>query len=95
MKRFQLCSARVLPMLCALHAGPTQAQAAGNDTVEPPTPRFQKIADGVYFAVGTGSIHVMSNSMVVIGDTDVLVVDSHVTPAANPALSDSAAAELM
>ena len=89
MKRFQRVSASVLALICALYAGPTQSQAATGDTVETPTHRFQKIAEGVYFAVGTGSIHVMSNSMVVIGDTDVLVVDSHVTPAAARALLKS------
>ena len=41
---------------------------------------FNKIADGVYHAVGTGSLVVMSNAAVIEGDTDVLVVDSHVSP---------------
>ena len=41
---------------------------------------FNKIADGVYHAVGTGSLVVMSNAAVIEGDADVLVVDSHVTP---------------
>src|SRR5687767_5564088 len=41
---------------------------------------FNKIVDGVYHAVGTGSIVVMSNATIIEGDTDVLVVDSHVSP---------------
>jgi glyoxylase-like metal-dependent hydrolase (beta-lactamase superfamily II) len=41
---------------------------------------FNKIADGVYHAVGTGALTVMSNAAVIEGDTDVLVVDSHVSP---------------
>lgn len=41
---------------------------------------FNKIADGVYHAVGTGNLVVMSNATIVEGDTDVLVVDSHVSP---------------
>ena len=41
---------------------------------------FNKIADGVYHAVGTGSLVVMSNAAIIEGDRDVLVVDSHVTP---------------
>ena len=41
---------------------------------------FNKIADGVYHAVGTGNLVVMSNAAVIEGDRDVLVVDSHVTP---------------
>ena len=41
---------------------------------------FNKIADGVYHAVGTGSLVVMSNAAIIEGDADVLVVDSHVSP---------------
>jgi glyoxylase-like metal-dependent hydrolase (beta-lactamase superfamily II) len=41
---------------------------------------FHKIADGVYHAVGTGNLVVMSNAAIIEGDQDVLVVDSHVTP---------------
>ena len=41
---------------------------------------FNKIAEGVYHAVGTGNLVVMSNATIIEGDTDVLVVDSHVTP---------------
>jgi glyoxylase-like metal-dependent hydrolase (beta-lactamase superfamily II) len=41
---------------------------------------FNKIADGVYHAVGTGNLVVMSNATVIEGDRDVLVVDSHVSP---------------
>ena len=41
---------------------------------------FNKIADGVHHAVGTGSLVVMSNAAIIEGDSDVLVVDSHVSP---------------
>lgn len=41
---------------------------------------FYKIADGVHHAVGTGSLVVMSNAAIIEGDSDVLVVDSHVSP---------------
>jgi cyclase len=41
---------------------------------------FNKIAEGVYHAVGTGNLVVMSNAAVIEGDSDVLVVDSHVSP---------------
>lgn len=51
-----------------------------------PTHRFQEIAEDVYFVVGTGSIFVQSNCMVVINEDDVIVVDSHVTPEAARAL---------
>ena len=41
---------------------------------------FNKITEGVYHAVGTGSLVVMSNAAIFEGDRDVLVVDSHVSP---------------
>jgi len=48
--------------------------------------RFTEIAEDVWHVVGTGSVYTMSNSMVVVGARDVLVVDSHVTPDAAEAL---------
>jgi len=41
---------------------------------------FTKIAEGVYHAIGTGNLVVMSNAAIIEGDRDVLVVDSHVSP---------------
>jgi glyoxylase-like metal-dependent hydrolase (beta-lactamase superfamily II) len=49
---------------------------------------FNKIVDGVYHAVGTGSLVVMSNAAIIEGDTDVLVVDSHVSPGGAWALQE-------
>ncbi|MFN8060265.1 MAG: MBL fold metallo-hydrolase [Vicinamibacterales bacterium] len=49
---------------------------------------FTKIADGIYAAVGTGTVNVGSNSAVIVNDTDVMVVDSHITPAAARTLVD-------
>jgi len=44
--------------------------------------RFNKIADGVYHAIGTGAMTVVGNSSVIVNDDDVIVVDDHVSPAA-------------
>ena len=44
--------------------------------------RFNKIADGVYHAIGTGAMTVVGNSAVIVNDDDVIVVDDHVSPAA-------------
>jgi cyclase len=49
---------------------------------------FVKIADDVYHAVGTGALTVFCNAAIVVNANDVLVVDSHVTPAAAWALRD-------
>jgi glyoxylase-like metal-dependent hydrolase (beta-lactamase superfamily II) len=44
--------------------------------------RFNKVRDGVYHAVGTGTLAVVGNSSFIINDDDVIVVDDHVSPAA-------------
>lgn len=59
--------------------------------VESDSHRFTEVADGVWFATGTGSVFTMSNAMVLVGEFDTLVVDSHVTPTAARALLDSLA----
>jgi cyclase len=49
---------------------------------------FTKIADDVYFAVGTGAMSVGCNAAVIINESDVLLVDTHASPAAAQALLD-------
>src|ERR1700752_3424656 len=44
--------------------------------------RFNKVTEGVYHAVGTGSLAVDGNSSGVLNDNDVIGVDDHVSPAA-------------
>lgn len=65
------------------------ATLAQRTVVETETHRFEEFADGVWYVSGTGSVHTMSNVMVLVGAFDTLVVDSHVTPAAARALIDS------
>lgn len=50
--------------------------------------RFNKIQDGVYHAVGTGALSVGCNAAIVVNDEDVLIVDSHSSPAAAWALAE-------
>ncbi len=57
--------------------------------IETASHNLQEVADGVYFAVGNGSIFVMSNALIIEREEDVVVVDSHITPAASRALIDS------
>ena len=47
---------------------------------------FTEIRDGVYHARGTGSMVVGANAAVIVNEHDVLLVDSHMTPAAAWAL---------
>ena len=50
--------------------------------------RFNKVADGVYHAIGTGALTVVGNSSVIVNADDVVVVDDHVSPAAAWVLLD-------
>src|SRR5688500_2590238 len=49
---------------------------------------FHKIRDDLYHVVGTGNLAVGANAAVVINEADVLLVDSHVSPAAAQVLLD-------
>ena len=48
--------------------------------------KFQQIQPGIYSAVGTGTLNVVSNSAVIVNADDVLIVDSHITPEAARAM---------
>ncbi len=50
------------------------------------THNFDEIAPGVFFVTGGDQVTVGSNSLVVVNDDDVLLVDSHISPAAARAL---------
>jgi glyoxylase-like metal-dependent hydrolase (beta-lactamase superfamily II) len=50
--------------------------------------RFNKVREGVYHAMGTGSLAVVGNSSVIVNDNDVIIVDDHVSPAAAWVLLD-------
>jgi glyoxylase-like metal-dependent hydrolase (beta-lactamase superfamily II) len=49
--------------------------------------RFQKVADGIYYATSSGTMNVGANSPVIVTATDALIVDSSITPAAGRALA--------
>ncbi len=49
---------------------------------------FNRIQDDVYHAVGTGALAVGCNAAIVVNANDVLVVDSHISPAAAWALTE-------
>ncbi|HLG56325.1 MAG TPA: MBL fold metallo-hydrolase [Vicinamibacterales bacterium] len=50
--------------------------------------RFNKVRDGIYHAIGTGSLAVVGNSSIIVNDADVIVVDDHVSPASAWVLID-------
>ena len=50
--------------------------------------RFNRVKEGVYHAVGTGTLAVVGNSSIIVNEQDVVVVDDHVSPAAAWVLLD-------
>src|SRR5882672_4156454 len=48
--------------------------------------RFEKVTDGVYYATASGTMTVGANSPIILTDTEALVIDSEITPAAARAL---------
>ena len=63
------------------------APPPGSD-FEGPAFEFQQVREDVYQARGTGNVAVGSNAAVIVNDDDVLLVDSHISPAAAAALMD-------
>ncbi len=65
-----------------------QAQRGGGAMTMPPVPgslpahKFEKVAEGVYFATSTGSITTGSNGAVIVNADDVLIIDPGITAAA-------------
>src|SRR5215510_8973395 len=52
--------------------------------------KFEKIADGVYYATSTGAMVTGSNNVLIVGDRDALVVDTGTSPAAARAFIEDA-----
>jgi len=65
-----------------------QAQRGGGDLTMPRAPgslpahKFEKVAEGIYFSTGTGSINTGSNGGVIVNADDVLIIDPGITAAA-------------
>ena len=49
--------------------------------------RFEKVADGVYYATASGTMNVGANSPILVNDQEAVVIDSEITPAAARALA--------
>lgn len=62
-------------------------QAQTGDPIVSGAHRFQKVADGIYYATSSGTMNVGANSPVILTDSDALIIDSEITPAAARALA--------
>jgi glyoxylase-like metal-dependent hydrolase (beta-lactamase superfamily II) len=48
--------------------------------------RFEKVADGIFYATASGTMSVGSNSPIIVSGDEALVIDSETSPAAGRAL---------
>jgi glyoxylase-like metal-dependent hydrolase (beta-lactamase superfamily II) len=62
------------------------ARAQSNGPIVSGAHRFEKIADGIYYASASGTMQVGANSPVIVTDTEAVVIDSETSPAAGRAL---------
>src|SRR5579862_3407030 len=91
-------TARRIPMLLLVTAAISAslfAQGGGGRGAGAPSPyptvtgkayKFEKIADGVYYATSTGALATGSNNPVIVSDNEVMVVDTGTSPAAARAM---------
>lgn len=82
-----LASAIALGTLISISSAQNAPAVEGVVTTRSHT--FTPVAEGIYHVTGTGTVNVMSHSMLIEGEHDLLVVDSHVTPNAGMALLDA------
>src|SRR5437762_1600285 len=65
--------------------GRARAQAPG--AIVSGAHRFEKVADGIFYATASGTMTIGSNRAIIVTDDEALVVDSGITPAAGRALA--------
>ena len=89
-RRAIVLSTLVLAGLATIFAIPGAAQRAkppGSDHVGAAF-SFNKIQDGIYHAVGTSAMSVGCNASIIVNQDEVMIVDSHASPAAASALME-------
>ena len=87
MRRYLFATSLLVMLgLYAMPAGIMPAARAQGTGAPAKAYRFEKIADGVFFATGTGAMTTMSNSLVIVNSDHVMLVDTSVTPAAARAM---------
>jgi glyoxylase-like metal-dependent hydrolase (beta-lactamase superfamily II) len=62
------------------------ARAQGANPLVSGAHRFEKIAEGIYYATSSGTMQVGANSPVIVTDTEAIIIDSETSPAAGRAL---------
>ena len=80
--RQQLLTAAVAVVLTVVASGLWVAAQETDPTDGKAAYRFEEIADGVWFATGTGAMTTFSNSLIIVNDDHAMLVDTSVSPAA-------------
>ena len=62
------------------------ARAQTNAPIVSGAHRFEKIAEGIYYATASGTMQVGANSPIIVTDSEAIVIDSETSPAAGRAL---------
>lgn len=80
--------ARVATLFAILIAGWLwlDARAQTNAPLVSGAHRFEKVAEGIYYATASGTLQVGANSPVFVNDNEALIIDSGTSPAAGRAL---------
>jgi cyclase len=86
MRRYLLLTFVIALAAVSYALGGRDAAAQGGAAPPAKAYRFEKIAEGVFFATGTGAMTTMSNSLVIVNADHAMLVDTSVTPAAARAL---------
>jgi len=63
------------------------ARAQTNAPIVSGAHRFEKVADGIYYATASGTMNVGANSPIIVNDEETLVIDSETSPAAGRAIA--------
>lgn len=79
-------AALAVTTLLSLAEGAVGQQPPAGSDFEGDAFEITRVEEGVYHAVGTGALAVGANAAIVVNENDVLLVDSHVSPAAAWAL---------
>ena len=78
-----------LALACAPRDAGTDAGPTPTDEPSGGQFLFTEVVPGIYHARGVGDLVVGSNAAVIVNEDDVLLVDSHISPAAADAKSSS------
>ncbi len=78
----------VTVVIAGCQSGPVPQESSSLPSLEYQRPAFEftKVVDGVYQATGTESLPTWCNAAIIVNESEVVIVDTHLSPAAATAL---------